>query len=115
MANENPTGRRGFLRAGLAAATGAAAASTALSWPRRARAAEALSPDDPTAKALQYIEDAAKVDRTKSPAFKPGSHCASCALYQKAQAANDHAPCAAFGNKLVPAKAWCAAWVQAPA
>jgi DMSO/TMAO reductase YedYZ molybdopterin-dependent catalytic subunit len=115
MRNDDSMSRRSFLRGGLVAGAGTVALIAATAGMRRAWAAEALSPLDPTAKALGSVEDAAKVDPAKAPTFKPGSNCGACALYQKAQAANDHAPCAAFSMKVVPAKGWCAAWVKAPA
>lgn len=108
-------GRRQLIVGGCrVAAAGAVASVVALTWATRANSAEKLSIDDPTAKALNYTEDASKVDPAKTPTFKVGSHCENCALYQKAQAAAGHAPCAAFANKLVAAAGWCAAWVKAP-
>jgi hypothetical protein len=69
-----------------------------------------LTSDDPTAKSLGYVEDAAKIDPTKEAAYKKASHCASCALYQTAQAQGGYAPCAAFPGKAVNAKGWCRAY-----
>ncbi|MDR2215306.1 MAG: high-potential iron-sulfur protein [Nevskiaceae bacterium] len=111
MKDETQT-RRNFLRSSLTAAGGAVAVTLTASC--GVQAAEALSTDDPTAKALQYTEDASKVDKAKAPTFKDGSNCGNCALYMKAQAANKHAPCGAFGNKMVAEQGWCLAWVQAP-
>lgn len=75
-----------------------------------ALAAEKLSPSDPTAAALHYTEDASKIDAAKTPGYKAGSHCASCALYQAAAAKGGYAPCGAFAGKLVAQGGWCAAW-----
>jgi len=66
-----------------------------------------VSESDPTAKALGYVEDASKVDKTKFPAFKPGAHCATCNFYQ-GKAADAYAPCQIFPGKSVAAKGWCA-------
>lgn len=77
-----------------------------------AQAADAphLAEADPSAKALGYVENAAKIDASKEPMFKKGSKCASCALYQAAQAAGGYAPCAAFPGKSVNANGWCKAY-----
>lgn len=69
-----------------------------------------LSVDDPTAKALGYVEDAAKIDPATEATYKKGSTCAGCALYQAAQAEGGYAPCSAFPGKAVSAKGWCRAF-----
>lgn len=87
-----------------------AAALAAL--PVRVIAADAakLELNDPTAKALGFVENAAKLDAKAEPTFKPGSHCAGCALYAKATEKAGYAGCGAFGGKLVPAAGWCRAY-----
>jgi FtsP/CotA-like multicopper oxidase with cupredoxin domain len=72
-----------------------------------------LTLDDPTAKALGYVLTPAEA--AKDPAFKKGSTCANCALYQAAQEQAGHAPCAATPGKSVARNAWCRAWVPKPA
>jgi hypothetical protein len=67
-----------------------------------------LAESDATAKALGYVENASKIDPAKEAAFKKGSHCAGCALYQGGTAA--FGPCAAFPGKSVSAKGWCRAY-----
>ncbi|WP_028079932.1 high-potential iron-sulfur protein [Solimonas soli] len=99
--------RRDFLKT---AATSLAAVAACGFIAAPANAQEKLSVNDPTAKALNYTEDASKVDAAKAPTYKKGSHCATCALYQAAAAKGDYAPCGAFGGKLVAAKGWCAAY-----
>ncbi len=69
-----------------------------------------LSPDDPTAKALGYVEDAAKINPAAEATFKKGSACASCALYQADKAKGGYGPCGAFAGKAVNAKGWCRAY-----
>ena len=95
--------RRNFLA--LAGVTGAAV----LAGVRPALAADVphLAESDPTAKALGYVEDASKVDKTKFPAFKPGAHCATCNFFQ-GKAADAYAPCQIFPGKAVASKGWCA-------
>jgi hypothetical protein len=97
--------RRQFLRV-----CGAAALAT---LPVRLIAEEKqrLTADDPLAVALAYVEDATQVDAEAQPTFKPGSNCANCTLYVKAQEADGYAPCGAVGGKWVAGAGWCKAWV----
>ena len=67
-----------------------------------------VSTDDPTAKALKYVEDV-----SKATAAKPGSKCANCALYQ-GTAGSAQGPCLLFPGKAVKATGWCASWAQKP-
>ena len=98
------TSRRSFL--GLCGA----AALAALPIRVIAAAPAKLDINDPNAKALGYVEDAGKLKAGQEAAFKTGSHCGSCALYAKAQEKAGHAPCGAFGGKLVASKGWCRAY-----
>lgn len=104
----NPTepSRRRFLQLALASAAGL----TLVNHASASAALPHLAVDDPTAKALGYVENAAKVDPAKEAAFKKGTNCASCALYTAAQAEGGYAPCAAFPGKAVAAKGWCRAY-----
>jgi hypothetical protein len=99
------TSRRAFL--GLCGAAALAAIPVRVA----AQGAAKLSTTDPTAVALGYVENAAKVDAKKEPSFKPKSNCANCTLYVKAQEKGGYAPCGAFGGKLVAGAGWCKAWV----
>ncbi|MFZ1100960.1 MAG: high-potential iron-sulfur protein [Steroidobacteraceae bacterium] len=63
-----------------------------------------VTADDPTAKALKYVSDAAK-----SSDAKPGSKCANCSLYQGA-AGSAQGGCLLFPGKAVKATGWCASW-----
>jgi hypothetical protein len=105
--NEIIPSRRKFLR-DLAA--GFVALSFVESAPSLAAAVPHLAESDANAKALGYVENAAKLDPAKEANFKKGSHCASCSLYQAAQAAGGYAPCAAFPGKSVNANGWCRAF-----
>ena len=103
--------RRGFVGAAAVAVPVAAILSS-----RTALAEDKpkLDVNDPVAKALMYVEDAAKVDKTKAPSFKAGSNCANCAQVP-AGSSGDWLPCNAVPGKLVAAKGWCTAWVAKPA
>ena len=99
--------RRGFGRvcAGLVAVAVAGGS-------RAVRAADLPPVDEnnPQAKALGYVADAAKVDKAKFPAFVEGSHCATCQLYQGGTA--DAGPCPLFAGSAVAAKGWCSAYAK---
>ncbi|HEV2621632.1 MAG TPA: high-potential iron-sulfur protein [Frateuria sp.] len=94
--------RRRFLK--VAAGT-AAAAAVAGSLPRFARAADLphVAESDPTAKALDYVEDASK---SKNPKHKAGDVCANCQFYSGTGTAG-YGPCQLFPGKSVNAKGWC--------
>ena len=104
--NPVSSSRRRFLM-GLA---GAATLAPLLRSQIASAAAPHLAEADASAKALGYVENAAKLDPAKEATFKKGSHCAGCALYQAAQAAGGYAPCAAFPGKVVNANGWCRAY-----
>jgi hypothetical protein len=100
--------RRSFIA--LAGVTGAAALvgiRPALTFAQAGAALPHLAESDPTAKALGYVEDASKVDKTKFPAYKPGAHCATCNFFQ-GKPSDEYGPCQIFPGKAVAAKGWCA-------
>jgi len=94
--------RRRFLK--VAAGTAAVAAVAGI-LPRVARAGALphLSPSDPTAKALGYVEDSSK---TTNPAHKAGADCSNCLFYE-GKAGEAWGPCKIFPGKDVSAKGWC--------
>ncbi len=106
------TTRRLFLKTILATA---AAGALPVSFLAQAADLPKLAEDDPSAKALGYLANAAKLDSSKEAAFKKGSTCAGCALYQAAQEKGGFAPCAAFPGKTVSKSGWCRAWAAKPA
>jgi High potential iron-sulfur protein len=73
---------------------------------RRAHAADLLplSENDPAAKALDYVEDAAK-----AKGAQPGSLCSNCSVYGGADGAPT-GPCTLFPGKSVTANGWCKSW-----
>lgn len=78
-----------------------------LGMPPRARAAAAaplLDAASPQARAVKYVEDAAKANGAT-----PGSSCANCALYQGAEGSKQGA-CQIFPGKQVKAAGWCTSW-----
>jgi len=91
--------RRDFLKLSGSALIGVTLGSTAL----KAHAQEKVAADDPTAKALNYVENS-KVE---------GSNCANC-MYVSGEAGQDYRPCALFPGKVVSANGWCSAWVKKP-
>lgn len=63
-----------------------------------------LTPDNPQAKTLGYVEDA---HETGNPTFKPGSACANCQFFTAATGA-----CALFPSFSVASAGWCSAWAK---
>lgn len=77
----------------------------------REAAAQAKVPEnDPTATALGYKEDAAKVDTAKFKNYAKGHDCTNCNFYKATSGAVG--ACAILGNRLVVGKGWCSAWVK---
>ncbi len=104
--------RRAFALRSLAAGF-AAPALTLFAAPSNAAAAVPLDANDPTAKALGFVEDAKTVNAAANPTFKPTQKCATCAQYQ-GKATEAVAPCTIFAGKTVPAAGWCKVWVVKP-
>jgi hypothetical protein len=93
----------------MCALMGAASAAVALGGlPAVALAADLphLTEADPTATAMGYKEDSAKVDAKKFPSHKPEQVCAKCKYYT-GDAAAAFGPCQIFAAKDVSAKVWC--------
>jgi len=101
--------RRRFLKIAVVGAAVAPVAAVLL--PRIARADDMahLDPNDPTAKALGYTEDASTAKG--NPVYKAGSSCQGCNFF-KGHGEMAYAPCDLFPNKVVSAKGWCASWTQ---
>lgn len=102
MSNESQFSRRKFLS--LAAAVPATLALGSL--PAHAAGLPHLTPDNPTAKSLSYVEDASKIDAKAQPIYKAGSACASCALYS-GKPGDAYGPCGLFAGYAVSSKGWC--------
>jgi hypothetical protein len=66
---------------------------------------------DAQAVALGYVDNATKVDATKSKAYTPGSRCSGCALYQ-GKAGEASGPCPLFAGKRVAPNGWCESWAK---
>jgi len=72
--------------------------------------------DDPTAKALGYVEDAKTVDKSNPLAarYEEGQDCANCVQLQGTPG-DEWRPCNLFPGKLVNAGGWCSVWAMKPA
>jgi hypothetical protein len=68
-----------------------------------------LSPDDPAAKAVGYVEDAGKVDKARYPKFVDGQKCTGCSLFQ-GKLTDAWGGCLVFGNKQVAGPGWCTSY-----
>jgi hypothetical protein len=70
-----------------------------------------LTPDDPTAKALGYHDDAKTVDSKQFASFQQGQTCSTC-LQLQGSPGQDWRPCNIFPGKVVNANGWCQVWVK---
>ncbi len=102
MTEPTPSRRRFLIQAAVAA-TAIPLLARLAGQPAMA-AAKNLTADNPQAKALGYVENAAT---TKNAAFKPGSACANCQFFTAATGA-----CAIFPGYTVSPKGWCSAWAK---
>ncbi len=68
-----------------------------------------LQEDNPTARQLGYVADAARADRQRFPQFAPGQSCRNCALYG-GEAQDAQGGCQLFYGVEVKAAGWCSAW-----
>jgi len=100
------TRRRFFASAGAAATVATAGISTTQAEQQPAP----LDENDPTAKALSYVQDAKTADSAKrfSDQF-----CNNCALYA-GKADDEWAGCSIFPGKVVAGKGWCSVWAAKP-
>ena len=108
----DPIARRSLLKAALIGAVGASVSG--LSNKLGAASAPALvplSPTDPQASALGYLEDASKAT---NPTHQAGQVCASCVQFQ-GKAADARGACNIFPGKSVNAHGWCLVWATKPA
>jgi hypothetical protein len=92
----------------------AAKAAGAAAAPAAAGALPLLSPTEPAAKALGYIEDSAKVDKKANPTHKPEQRCNNCLQWADKNRKAPTAKCNLFPGKMVKAPGWCKVWVKAP-
>jgi High potential iron-sulfur protein len=102
--------RRAMVKSGLIAGTLVPALGF-LSNMAGAQTPTPLDPNDPTAKALNFVPDASKVDATANPTYKAGQKCGTCAQFTgKAGAATGG--CNIFVGHTVPSSGWCKVWAQ---
>lgn len=108
------TRRRFLAQVAIAVPAGAALLDAVVTNTAAAQAAAPLpklDANDPSAKALLYVDDASKVDRKNPLAarYAPGQTCATCSQIQ-GKAGDEYRPCAIFPGKLVHSKGWCSVW-----
>jgi len=107
---QNKFSRRSIVKGGLIAGAILPVAGL-LSRGVEAAALPPLDPNDPTAKALGFVNDASKVDTKAYPTFKPAQKCSTCAQYQ-GKPGDASAACTIFAGKSVPQGGWCQVWAQ---
>ncbi len=114
--NNQTLNRRDFVRiAGLGAASLVAVTSAAMAAtpPAAAPAADLpkLELDNPTAKALGYVEDTKKVDNVKYKTHTVEQKCSNCRFVQ-GDAKKAYRPCTLFPGKSVASEGWCVSWAK---
>ena len=67
-----------------------------------------LSPDEPAAKAIAYVELASKVDPKANPTWRRGQSCATCDLVEFGT--GRARGCDILPGRLVLGTGWCKAW-----
>ncbi len=72
-----------------------------------------LEENDPLARALAYVHEAADVDKSKYPQYEAGQTCANCAQYL-GRADEEFVACAIFPGRLVKNTGWCSVYVRKP-
>lgn len=102
MANQS---RRKFMRNSLFGMAALPLGATLFSQHAFAQELEPLDPENPQAKALNYVKIAA--DASEHPAYVEGHHCANCMFFQEANNG-----CQLFPQKSVETDGWCQSWVQ---
>lgn len=107
---ERKISRRSLLKTGLIAGTLLPTVGL-ISGNADAATLPPLDPNDPTAKALGFTNDASKVDTKTHPTFKSGQRCGTCAQFQ-GKPGDGRAACTIFAGKSVPEGGWCQVWAQ---
>lgn len=109
----NTFSRRNFLQIASTSVVGLAVIVPALhaAAPVAPATLPNLELNNPTAKALGYVEDAAKVDKAKYPKHTADQICANCALMQ-GNVKNVRNPCVLFPGRSVASKGWCASFAK---
>lgn len=106
---KNPSNRRQFLFKCGASGVALLGAQAFVQGAAFAADIEPVSPSDPMAAALGYVEDATTTDTAKFTRYEAGQTCANCLLYQ-AEADREVGGCPLFAGKSVAAKGWCNSW-----
>jgi hypothetical protein len=106
---QNKISRRSLMKSGLIA--GALLPALALVSRTEAAALPPLDPNDPTAKALGFVNDGSTVDAKTHPTYKPTQKCGTCAQFQ-GKTGDATAACTIFAGRSVPSDGWCQVWAQ---
>lgn len=109
--SERKIPRRDVLKGAL---MGVAAVPVTALLGRAEAASGPVDPNEPQAKSLGYIVDAAKVDAKANPNFKPGQHCAVCLQVPAGKEKGEQIPCNIFPGRTVAANGWCKVFVKRP-
>ena len=101
--SHSPFSRRVFIARAIAGGTVVAVL--------RATAQTKLDEKDPTAVALGYVADTAKVDEKKYLKHAKDQKCSNCQLFQ-GKTGDAAGGCPLYASKQVAAGGWCSAWAK---
>jgi hypothetical protein len=107
--SEKTFARRTLLKGAL---LGAAAVPVTALLGRAEAAAAPVDPNEPQAKSLGYVKDAATVDAKSNPNYKPGQHCANCLQAGASKPGDTMVTCKIFADRMVAANGWCKVYVK---
>lgn len=107
--NRSNSSRRRFLLGTLG--IGSAALLELRPGPAEAAGLPHLTKSYPLAVSLHYHDDAAKVNRSKFPTYKPGDECAKCRFF-KGKPGETWGPCQVFKGYDVNHHGWCISFVK---
>ncbi len=103
----NDVQRRKVMKVALASVVAVPLGSLVFQGLVRAGDLPPVSEDDPAAKGLKYVHDAAKAT---DPKHKAGQFCKNCNLIRSNS--GEWRECAIFPGKSVNENGWCTAWVR---
>jgi hypothetical protein len=109
--SEKTFARRTLLKGAL---LGAAVVPVTALLGRAEAAAGKVDPNEPQAKSLGYVADAANVDAKANPNYKAGQMCSNCLQAPTAKAGNADVACNIFAGRPVAGKGWCKVYVKKP-
>lgn len=105
--------RRAIMKGGLMAGALIPAMGLIAGAPALAADLTPLDTNDPTAKALGFVNDSSKVDAAANPTHTAAQKCGTCAQYL-GKPGDARGGCNIFVGHSVPVGGWCKTWAKKP-